>query len=91
MTDISTIYNKNFDYSINKAVNELIRRTPSGHLPRLSRKNRASSLDEHFQFILKKLSEHKTQGQILSLLNTKFDVKVNKSTLSRFLRKKMGG
>ena len=91
MVNNSIIYNKNFNDSINKAVGELIQRTPAGHPPRLSRKNGASLLDEHFSFILQKLSEHKTQGQILSLINTKLDLKINKSTLSRFLKKKMGG
>lgn len=90
MVNSCTIYNKKFDDSINKAISKLIQRTPAGHPPRLSRKNGVSSLDEHFHFILRKLSEHKTQGQVLSLLNAKFNLKVNKSTLSRFLKKKMG-
>ena len=86
----NTIYNNNFNESTNVAVEGLIRRTSTSPPPRINRKNGSSLLDTYFQFIFQKLSEHKTQGQILSLLNAKFSIKVNKSTLSRFLKKKMG-
>ena len=87
---IYTIYNNNFNEFTNEAVDALIRRTSTSPPPRTNRKNGSSLLDRYFQFILQKLSEHKTQGQILSLLNAKFSNKVNKSTLSRFLKKKIG-
>lgn len=61
---IYTIYNNNFNEFTNEAVDALIRRTSNSPPPRINRKNGSSLLDRYFQFILQKLSEHKTQGQI---------------------------
>lgn len=88
MTVNNISYNKHFDETKNKAINELLKRSPKGHPPRVNRKNEESAFDEHFAFILEKISEGKSQGQVLNLLQNKYGLVNKKSSLSRFLKKK---
>ena len=83
-------YNANFDESTNSLVQKLVDRTPQSLQPRISRKNGETGFDQHYAFIIEKISEGKTLGQILKALEQSFGLKRSKSNLSRFLcRKRM--
>jgi hypothetical protein len=83
------LINKNFDAATNLAVQQLTSRTPIGAPPRVNRKNGASSLDKHFNFILMRVTERKSLNQILMALEAVHEIKVHKSSLSRFINKKI--
>ena len=88
--DMSTKqYNKYFDATINNAVDDLIKSTSTSKKPRINRKNGDSKLDAHYSLIQERLSAGKSQGQIIALLKTKFNLVVSKSWLSRYVSKRL--
>jgi hypothetical protein len=87
----SNIYNKHFDNATNCRIDELVKRSPNKQLPRINRKNGESVFDAHLGYILEKLKEKKTQSQILCHLNFRFNLGKTKSSISRFIAKKLGG
>jgi hypothetical protein len=91
MQSNSNTYNRNFDNATNNYIDKLVKRLPNKQLPRINKKNEESAFDPHLAYIVEKLSENKTQSQILSYLNFKFKLSKTKSALSRFVSKKLGG
>lgn len=82
-------YNKYFSTATNDAVDDLVKSTPTCKQPRINRKNGDSKLDVHYSLIQEKLSENKSQGQIITLLQAKFNLEISKSGLSRFVSKRL--
>lgn len=82
-------YNKYFSATTNEAVDNLVKSSPTSKQPRINRKNGASKLDVHYSLIQEKLAENKSQGQIITLLRSTFNLEINKSSLSRFVSKRL--
>jgi len=82
-------YNKHFNATTNQHIDDLVNSTPNKGAPRINRKKGDSSLDIHYAFIQKKLSEKKSQAKIVHLLNSNFGLDIVYSTLSRFISKRL--
>lgn len=84
-------FNNNFDEIYNNAIEQLVSRTHDYRKARVNRKNGASSLDKHFQFIHVRWLSGKSLTQIMAALENEHSQKISKSALSRFVSKKFNG